>query len=89
MRGTGDRDRQGRAGDAPSGATLHYDLYVENYGEVSFPASAVRVADPGCDAAPELRSKAERGGAADATPGTLDPGDIWRYACSRTTRGRP
>ena len=72
---------------APSGATLHYDLYVENYGEVSFPASTVRVADPRCDAAPELRSKSGPGGGDDATPGTLDPGDIWRYGCSRTTLG--
>ena len=71
---------------APSGATLNYDLYVENHGEVSFPESAVRVTDPRCDAAPELRSKSGSGGAEDATPGTLDPGDIWRYGCSRTTR---
>ena len=55
---------------APSGATLHYDLYVENYGEVSFPASTVRVADPRCDAAPELRSKSGPGGGDDATPET-------------------
>ena len=74
---------------APAGATLHYDLYVENIGEVPFPASAVQVTDPRCDAAPKLRGKSGPGGGEDPTPGTLDPGDIWRYGCSRTTLGPP
>lgn len=74
---------------APAGATLNYRLYVENIGEVPFAASAVTVADDRCDAPPELRSKSGSGGDPDTTPDTLDPGDIWRYDCSRATANPP
>jgi hypothetical protein len=65
---------------APAGETLRYTLYVTNPGELSFPAGTVRVTDPNCDAPPALVNKM-----GDSTPGTLDPGDTWTYACSRKT----
>jgi hypothetical protein len=71
-------DKTGPA-TAVAGETLRYTLYVTNPGYV-LPAASVRVTDPNCDDPPELVGK---GG--DATPGTLDPGDIWTYGCSRKT----
>jgi hypothetical protein len=67
-----------------AGATLHYTLYVTNPGELPFPAASVHVTDANCDAPPALVGKADSSGA-DDTPGTLDPGDTWTYACSNKT----
>ncbi len=76
-------DKTGPA-QATAGDTLHYSLYVTNPGDLPFPAGSVHVVDPNCDAAPTLVGKADASGA-DDTPGTLDPGDTWTYACSRKT----
>ncbi len=65
---------------AVAGDTLEYTLWVTNPGTVAFPADAVEVTDPRCDDRPVLESK---GG--DSSPETLDPGDRWRYGCSRRT----
>lgn len=65
---------------AQAGDTLDYALYVTNPGDLPLPASSVEVDDPGCDEPPRLRTKN-----GDRTPGTLDPGDTWTYACSRAT----
>jgi uncharacterized repeat protein (TIGR01451 family) len=70
---------------AEAGDTLRYTIYVTNPGDVPFPAASVRVTDPTCDDPPALVGKAGPGGGTDATPGTLDPGDTWTYACSRRT----
>jgi hypothetical protein len=69
---------------AEAGAMLHYTIYVTNDGDLPFPANSVRVTDPNCDAAPELTGKADASGS-DDSPGTLDPGDTWTYACSHKT----
>jgi hypothetical protein len=69
---------------AEAGDTLRYTLYVTNPGSLPFPAATVQVTDANCDDPPQLVSKAGPSGA-DATPGTLDPGDTWTYACSRRT----
>ncbi|HET8755207.1 MAG TPA: hypothetical protein VFM58_04320 [Solirubrobacteraceae bacterium] len=72
-------DKTGPA-TAEAGARLRYTLYVENVGTVPIPAANVKVSDDRCDDPPRLDSKP-----GDASPGTLDPGDVWIYACSRTT----
>jgi hypothetical protein len=77
-------DKTGPA-TAEAGDTLRYALAVTNPGDLPFPAGSVRVTDPNCDEPPELTGKANAGGGADASPGTLDPGDTWTYACSRRT----
>ena len=76
-------DKVGPA-SATAGDTLRYQLFVSNPGDLPFPAASVRVVDPNCDEAPALVGKADAAGA-DDTPGTLDPGDIWTYACSKKT----
>ncbi len=47
-----------------------------NTGDVPFAAGLVRVADAECDAPPALVSIN-----GDASPGSLDPGERWTYAC--------
>jgi hypothetical protein len=69
---------------ATAGDTLQYALYVTNPGDFALPASTVKVGDDQCDQPPALADKAGPGGA-DASPGTLDPGDTWTYRCSTTT----
>jgi hypothetical protein len=69
---------------ATAGDTLRYTLYVTNPGQLPFPAESVRVVDPRCDEPPALNGKSD-GSGADDSPGTLDPGDTWTYACSRKT----
>jgi hypothetical protein len=69
---------------ATAGDTLRYTLFVINPGELPFPASAVVVVDRDCDDPPALVDKASSSGP-DGSPGTLDPGDTWTYACSRRT----
>jgi archaellum component FlaG (FlaF/FlaG flagellin family) len=73
-------DKTGPA-TAEAGATLRYTLYVENIGTVPISAGDVEVTDEGCDAPPELDNKQ-----GDGSPGTLNPGDVWIYTCSRKTR---
>jgi hypothetical protein len=69
---------------AVAGATLRYNLYVTNPGEVAFAASSVHVTDPRCDHAPALAKKASATGS-DTSPGTLDTDDTWTYTCSKKT----
>ena len=69
---------------AIAGDTLRYTLYVTNPGELPFPAASVEVEDDNCDAPPELVGKADTAGS-DDSPGTLNPGDTWTYACSKKT----
>jgi hypothetical protein len=69
---------------ADARATLRYTIYVTNPGDLPFPADSVRVTDPNCDAAPQLTGKTDASGS-DDSPGTLDPGDTWTYACSHKT----
>jgi hypothetical protein len=69
---------------ATAGDTLRYTLYVTNPGQLPFPAASVRVVDPRCDSPPALTGKSD-GVGADDSPGNLDPGDTWTYACSRKT----
>ena len=69
---------------AQAGDTLHYTLRVTNPGSVPFPEDQVEVSDPACDGAPKLSGKSD-GSGQDGSPGTLDPGDVWTYTCSRKT----
>jgi hypothetical protein len=66
--------------NATAGDVLRYRFYVENVGDVPFPEAGVHVTDPACDAPPVVDSKGD-----DASPDTLDPGDIWIYRCSNRT----
>lgn len=61
---------------ATAGALLTYTLDVTNPGDMPFAAADVAVTDARCAAAPALHSTND-----DATPGTLDRGDRWTYAC--------
>ena len=72
-------DKTGPA-TAEAGTRLRYTLYVENIGLVPVPAANLEVTDDACDEPPELDSKQ-----GDTSPGTLDPGDVWIYKCSRAT----
>ena len=65
---------------ATAGDILHYNLYVTNPGQVAFDEAAVEVSDPRCDDRPQLAGKQ-----GDDSPEALDPGDEWRYRCSRQT----
>ena len=76
-------DKVGPA-SATAGDTLRYQLFVRNPGDLPFPAASVEVVDPNCDDPPALVGKADPPGA-DATPRTLDPGDVWTYSCSKKT----
>jgi hypothetical protein len=76
-------DKVGPA-SATAGDTLRYQLVVRNPGDLPFPAASVEVVDPNCDDPPALVGKADPPGA-DATPRTLDPGDVWTYSCSKKT----
>ena len=67
------------------GTTLDFELIVTNTGTVAFAAADVEVTDDRCDEPPELTAQEDAAGAPDATPGTLEPGDVWTYACSRAT----
>jgi uncharacterized repeat protein (TIGR01451 family) len=69
---------------ATVGDVLDYTLTVTNPGDVPFPAQNVVVTDPRCFESPVLQTKG-----ADPTPGSLDHGDRWTYACSADTRGQP
>ena len=76
---TRDRDPQDRPGDRRGRGHPRLHAVVTNPGGVAFAADAVEVTDPRCDDRPVLDSKK----AGDSSPGTLDPGDTWRYRCSR------
>jgi uncharacterized repeat protein (TIGR01451 family) len=69
---------------ALAGSAVLYTLAVTNPGDESLPAPFVGVSDPLCQAPPALQAK-QRGGAADPTPDTLDPGDTWLYTCTVQT----
>ena len=63
-----------------NGALLSYTLVVTNPGNTSFPSGEVKVTDVLCQEPPTLVTKN-----ADATPGSLDPGDSWTYLCQVQT----
>jgi uncharacterized repeat protein (TIGR01451 family) len=65
---------------ALAGSLVTYTLAVTNTGDVAFTAALVVLTDARCEAPPQLVST---GG--DTSPGTLDPGDSWRYSCSVQT----
>jgi Prealbumin-like fold domain len=71
---------------AVAGTPLTYRMYVGNTGEVPFAEADVHVSDPDCDAPPVIVARfAGDGSSQDASPATLDPGDVWIYECTRTT----
>jgi hypothetical protein len=65
---------------AEAGSTLRFTFEVTNPGDIAIPANTVKLTDKHCDDPPELTSKN-----GDASPGTLDPGDRWSYACTHKT----
>jgi uncharacterized repeat protein (TIGR01451 family) len=66
----------GQAGDK-----IGYTLSVTNPGDEAFAEATVKIADTQCNGDPvTLLSKS-----GDATPGTLDPGDVWTFSCSVQT----
>ena len=69
---------------ATVGAALAYTLTVTNPGDVPFAIQDVIVTDPKCEAPPAGPSTGT-----DATPGQLDPGDVWLYTCTAQTAGQP
>ncbi len=81
---SGDRHREDGPGDRTVGAALAYTLTVTNPGDVPFASQQVIVTDPKCEAPPAGPNKG-----ADATPGQLDPGDVWTYTCTAQTAGQP
>ena len=64
---------------------MPFTITIENTGDVAFEDQTVTMADPKCAQAPALQGKAQDGGGADASPTTLDPGDVWTYTCSVQT----
>ena len=70
-------DKSGPA-TANAGDKVQYTLIVTDPGDTSFAESNVRVGDPRCDG----DSVKLVGKSGDASPGTLDPGDVWTYTCS-------
>jgi len=74
-----DIDKTGPA-TAQAGQPVHYQLVVTNPGDVPFVAANVNVSDALCQAPPVLTTKN-----GDPSPGQLDPGDAWTYACTVQT----
>ena len=73
-------DKSGPA-TAQAGDKIQYVLTVTNPGDTPLAGSTVVVTDQQCNGDPvTLLSK---GG--DASPGSLDPGDVWTYTCSLQT----
>jgi hypothetical protein len=77
-------DKSGPA-NGTAGDLLPYTLTVTNPGQESLAASTVVVSDQQCTTAPALQAQ-NTGSNADATPGSLDPGDSWVYTCSGQTQ---
>jgi hypothetical protein len=69
---------------AQAGQDVGYTLTVTNPGDVAIVGETVKVTDKQCMAPPALVAKT-RGGAADPSPATLDPGDTWFYGCKVAT----
>jgi hypothetical protein len=66
-----------------AGELIEFTMTITNPGD-----NAVRnvvVSDPRCTTGPTVQAK-NRGGGADPTPDTLDPGDSWVYTCSAQTQ---
>jgi hypothetical protein len=66
---------------ATAGARLGYTLELTNPGDMPLAQAGVSVTDARCTAAP-VRSSTN----GDASPGSLDPGDRWTYACEVQTQ---
>jgi len=62
---------------ATAGSRVVYTISAKNTGDVAFAAPLVVVTDARCEAPPLLI-----GTGGDGSPGTLDPGDTWQYACA-------
>ena len=74
-------DKSGPA-QATAGQPIDYAIVVTNPGDVSFASDRVAVADSLCEAPPVLIPDGKRrGDAADPSPDSLDPGDMWVYTC--------
>lgn len=73
-------DKTGPA-TAEAGQKIPYVLTVTNPGDTSLAESTVVVSDPQCNGDPV--TLLGKGG--DASPGSLDPGDVWTYTCSVQT----
>ena len=67
---------------AMAGARVVFAIAVKNTGDVAFAAALVVVSDARCEAPPLLM-----GNGGDGSPGTLDPGDTWQYACAVQSAG--
>ena len=65
---------------ALAGGLVTYELAVSNTGDVALVGPLVVVSDALCEAPPALVSFGS-----DTSPGTLDPGDTWRFSCSVQT----
>ena len=72
-------DKTGPA-TAQAGSLVTYELAVTNTGDVAFAGPLVILADARCEAPP-----VRVGVGGDTSPGSLDPGDVWRYTCSVQT----
>jgi hypothetical protein len=73
-------DKTGPA-TAQAGDKIGYVLTVTNPGDSAFAGSTVAVADAQCNGDPVTLI----GQGGDATPASLDPGDVWTYSCSVQT----
>jgi uncharacterized repeat protein (TIGR01451 family) len=80
-----DVDKTGPA-EGLAGQPVTYAIAVTNPGDVSFASGAVSVQDALCEAPPLLVADGKRrGDGSDASPDTLDPGDMWVYSCTVQT----
>jgi hypothetical protein len=66
---------------ALAGDPVTFTMVVTNPGDESFAQSQVAVTDALCETPPTAPIAKRRGAGADATPGSLDPGDSWVYTC--------
>ena len=73
-------DKTGPA-TAQAGDKVGYVLTVTNPGDEGFAEATVTIADEQCNGDPV----ALIGKGGDASPDSLDPGDVWTYSCSRQT----
>jgi hypothetical protein len=73
-------DKTGPA-TAQAGTSVPYEIALTNTGETSFPLAQLSLVDALCSAKPERTSVN-----GDTTPGVLQPGDRWTYACSVPTQ---
>jgi uncharacterized repeat protein (TIGR01451 family) len=73
-------DKTGPA-TAQAGDKIAYVLTVTNPGDTPLADGTIVISDPQCNGAPVTLI----GKNGDASPGSLDPGDVWTYTCSVQT----